>query len=171
MNNASAVARPPLDARAAFWAGLLAGLVFLILEMLLVPMFLGGSPWGPPRMIAAIAMGREVLPPPATFDLGIVMVALVIHFVLSILMAFVFALLANGRNVGTAIVIGIIFGLALYAFSFYVMTAVFPWFAEARNWVSILAHAAFGLVLGLTYSNLASRHLARRDPHVPPPNR
>ena len=28
-------------------------------------------------------MGKEVLPPPATFDLGIIMVAILIHFALS----------------------------------------------------------------------------------------
>ncbi|MFB8830009.1 hypothetical protein ACE0DR_13370 [Azotobacter sp. CWF10] len=52
-----------LDVRAGVWAGVIAGVVFLALEMLLVPLLMGGSPWGPPRMIAAIVMGRDVLPP------------------------------------------------------------------------------------------------------------
>jgi len=41
---------------------IIAGLVFMALEMMLVPLLQGGSPWGPPRMIAAIGMGKEVLP-------------------------------------------------------------------------------------------------------------
>ena len=146
------LAKPRLHAGAAVIAGLIAGAVFLVLEMLMVPMFLAGSPWGPPRMIAAMAMGPDVLPPPATFDLVILMVAMMIHFVLSIVLALVFALLARVRPMGTAIMIGAVFGLVVYLVSFYGMTAVFPWFAEARNWVSLFAHVMFGVVLGWAYA-------------------
>jgi hypothetical protein len=39
--------------------------------MLLAPMFTGApSSWAPPRAIGAIGLGKEVLPPPATFDRG-----------------------------------------------------------------------------------------------------
>lgn len=36
------------DWRAGAWAGLIAGLVFMMLEMAMVWMFLGQSPWGHP---------------------------------------------------------------------------------------------------------------------------
>jgi hypothetical protein len=42
--------------KAAILAGLIAGVVFMMLEMILVPVFMNGSPWAPPRMIAAIIM-------------------------------------------------------------------------------------------------------------------
>lgn len=45
-----------LNAKAAVWAGLIAGLIFMMMEMILV-WLTGGSPWGPPRMMAAIVMG------------------------------------------------------------------------------------------------------------------
>jgi hypothetical protein len=73
-----------LDWKAATWSGIIAGFVFLALEMVMVPVFAGGSPWGPPRMMAAIVLGEGVLPPPATFDLGVIMAAMGLHFVLSI---------------------------------------------------------------------------------------
>jgi biotin transporter BioY len=38
---------------------------------------------------------------------------------------------------------------------FYLMTAIFPWFAMARGGISIFAHAMFGLVLGWTYHAMA----------------
>ena len=60
--------RTKLDLRAAVLAGIAAGVLFIILEMALVALMMGDSPWAPPRMIAAIAMGEGVLPPPATFD-------------------------------------------------------------------------------------------------------
>lgn len=137
--------------KAAIWAGLVAGAVFMMLEMIMVPMFGGGSPWGPPRMIAAIAMGPDVLPPPATYDLTILMVAMAVHFVLSIVLAVVLAWIVRGRPMGTALIIGGVFGLAVYLFNFYGMTVVFPWFAMARNWISIFAHVVFGLAAAWSY--------------------
>ncbi len=152
-----------INVKAALWAALIAGAVFMMLEMLMVPIFMDGSPWGPPRMIAAIGMGDGVLPPPATFDAGIMMVAMLIHFSLSVIFAFAFAFIARGRAMGMAIGLGAVFGLVVYLITFYGMTAFFPWFAMARGWVSIVAHVAYGAVLGLVYAAVArDRHTERR---------
>lgn len=139
------------DWTAAVWAGVIAGLVFMMLEMILVPMFMGGSPWGPPRMIAAIALGEGVLPPPDTFAPGILAVAVVVHFALSIVYALILAALIAGSSRGTAIWVGAGFGLVLYLVNFYLFTAIFPWFAMARNWISVFSHIMFGLVGGWAY--------------------
>jgi uncharacterized membrane protein YagU involved in acid resistance len=146
-----------ISAKAAIWAAIIAGAVFMMLEMLMVPVFMGGSPWGPPRMIAAIGMGNGVLPPPATFDAGIMMVAMLIHFGLSVILAFLFAFIARGRTVGMATMLGAVFGLVVYFVSFYGMTAVFPWFAMARGWIGIFAHIMYGAVLGFVYASIARR--------------
>ncbi|MEJ7805286.1 MAG: hypothetical protein WKG03_05125 [Telluria sp.] len=156
MHESLAVA-PRINAKAALWAAIIAGAVFMMLEMIMVPVFMGGSPWGPPRMIAAIGMGEGVLPPPATFDAGIMMVAMLIHFGLSVILAFLFAFIARGRTVGMATMIGAAFGLAVYFVTFYGMTAVFPWFAMARGWIGIFAHIVFGAVLGWVYASQARR--------------
>ncbi len=146
-----------LNWKAAISAGLIAGLIFMMLEMILVATIGGGSPWGPPRMIAAIAMGAEVLPPPASFDMGVFVVAMMVHFALSILLGIVFAAIAEAARWRTAAAsaFGLAFGLLIYLFHFYGMTALFPWFAMARGAISIFAHAAFGLVLGYSYRRLA----------------
>jgi uncharacterized membrane protein YagU involved in acid resistance len=153
----SAVARR-IDWMAAIWAGLIAGLVFLMVEMAMLPLFLGESPWAPPRMMAAMVMGEDVLPPPATFSLGVLMVAMVVHFVLSIIYAFVLAPIVAGSGAGPAIGVGALFGLAIYVINFYGFAPLlFPWFTEARNWVTIFAHVVFGLVLAGSYKTLAVR--------------
>ena len=143
--------------KAAVWAGLIAGVVFMMLEMLLVGTIGGGSPWGPPRMIAAIGMGKDVLPPPASFDLSIMIVAMLIHFVLAIVLGIVFALIVARWNMGliTMAVAGAAFGMVVYLITFYGFTALFPWFAMARNGISLFSHAMFGLVLGWSYYVLA----------------
>jgi len=156
MNDSIAVA-PQIDVKAALWAALAAGIVFMMLEMVMVAVFMGESPWGPPRMIAAIGMGEGVLPPPATFDAVIMMVAMAIHFGLSVILAFIFAFIARGRDVAVATMIGAAFGLILYFVSFYGMTAVFPWFAKARGWIGIFAHIMYGAVLGFVYASIARR--------------
>lgn len=154
-----------INSKAAIQAGLIAGLVFMMLEMLLVATIGGGSPWAPPRMIAAMVMGESVLPPPASFDLVVFMVAMVIHFILSIVLAYVFAAITEAARLskGAAAGVGLLFGLAVYVINFYGMTAVFPWFAMARNGISIFAHLMFGLVLGYSYRALAPAVAARDE--------
>lgn len=146
---------PKINAKAALWAAFAAGAAFMMLEMIMVPVFMGGSPWGPPRMIAAIVMGKGVLPPPATFDAVVLMVAMLIHFGLSVILAFLFAFIARGRALGMAIGIGAVFGLVVYVISFYGMTMIFPWFATARGWIPIFAHIVYGAVLGCVYVSVA----------------
>lgn len=150
-----------VDWSAAVWAGIISGAVFVMLEMLMVPMFLDGSPWGPPRMIAAIVLGRDVLPmpegPPPTFDAGVLMAAMVVHFALSVAYAVALALAISRMSTGAAIGAGAVFGLVLYLINFYVLTAVFPWFAMARNWVSIVVHVLFGVIAAAAYKALEKR--------------
>jgi hypothetical protein len=147
-----------INFKKAILAGIIAGLIFMMLEMILVSMFLGGSPWGPPRMIAAIIMGKEVLPPPATFDLGVLMMAMMLHLVLSVVYAIILALIVNRMSVGLAILVGAVFGFLLYLINFYVMTGIFPWFANARNWVSAVSHITFGIAAAWSYVGLVRRH-------------
>lgn len=143
--------------RAVLWAALASGVIFMMLEMFMVALFMGESPWGPPRMIAAIGMGKGVLPPPATFDVGIMMVAMLIHFGLSVVFAFLFAFIARGHSVAMATTLGAAFGLVVYFIAFYGMTAVFPWFAMGRGWIGIFAHIVYGATLGLVYASIAQR--------------
>lgn len=153
-----------LDIKAAIWAGIIAGVVFMMLEMVLVATVGGGSPWGPPRMIAAIGMGKDVLPPPATFDLGVMIIAMAIHFVLAILLGMILGLIVSRWKLGlmASIGVGAIFGLAVYLVNFYGFTALFPWFAMARTPITLLTHVMFGTVLGWSYHALAVRHFASR---------
>jgi hypothetical protein len=44
--------------------------------------------------------------------------------------------------------LGGLLGLLLYGINFYGFTAVFPWFAEGRSWVSMFTHIVFGMIHG-----------------------
>ena len=130
-------------------AGLVAGAVFVMMEMVLVATIGGGAMWGPPRMMGAIVLGEGVLPPPATFDAAVVAVGMMVHFLLSAVLGAVFVALA-GKRVDSAafkLLLGGLFGLVVYVVNFYGMTALFPWFAMARNGITIASHIVFGVVI------------------------
>ncbi|BAK76663.1 hypothetical protein NH8B_1847 [Pseudogulbenkiania sp. NH8B] len=145
------------DWRAASLAGVLAGVVFLLLDMLAMVMA-GGSPWAPTHMIAAIVMGNSALGSPAMFNIGIVVVALIVHFALAIGMGLILGLIMApfhfDSSWGMASAVGVVFGFVIYVVNFYGMTQFFPWFAEARSWTTLIAHLVFGIVAADAYLKL-----------------
>jgi uncharacterized membrane protein YagU involved in acid resistance len=144
------------------WAGLIAGVVFMMMEMLLVWLVQGQSPWGPPRMIAAMIMGEEVLPPPATFSFGIMMVAMMIHFMFSIIYGLIGAWIVHRFDMLAALGIGAVLGFAIYVVNFHIVVpAMFSWFVGARGGISILSHVVFGMALTGSYVALRHRHVRR----------
>ena len=103
------------DWKAGAWAGVIAGLVFVMLEMGMVWMIQGQSPWGPPHMMAAMALGKEVLPPPGTwapFDVKIMLTAMMIHLPLSIALGLIGAWLMHRFDWAGGLMIGAGLGLA-----------------------------------------------------------
>ena len=147
-----------LDWKAAIWAGVIAGLVYVMLAMALI-MMQGMSPWGPPRMMAAMVMGKGVLPPPASFDMMIVMVGMMVHLVLSVILAIVLGWGISRLRLGmaAAIIVGAIFGIIVYYIDFYGFTVIFPWFAMNRSLTILFSHAMFGAVGGGVYRAIAAR--------------
>jgi hypothetical protein len=143
-----------VDWRAAVLAGVIAGAIFLVLEMVLPTLLIGSSPWVALRYTASMMLGDGVLPPPAGFDATVVLVGLLIHFVLSILYACVLAFIIHRGGLLTGIIGGALFGLAIFAINYYTFTLFFPWFFSLRSWIAVLAHVLFGAVAGGLYESL-----------------
>ena len=150
---------PHLDRKKALWAGMIAGLVFMMVEMIMVAMFQGMSPWAPPCMMAAMALGTSVLPPPADFSMKIMMIAMMIHLPLSMIYGLILGWAVHRLQMGAALLAGAAFGLiAVYFVNFYVVAPMaFPWFTEARNWISVISHVMFGVVLAGAYVAMRRR--------------
>ena len=85
--------------------------------------------------------------------------ATVLHFALSIIYGLVFAhgIRALASGAVARLLIGLGFGLVLYGVNMYGFTVVFPWFSLVRDWVTVVAHLIFGLVLAGTYILLVSQ--------------
>jgi len=146
------------DWSAAVLAGAIAGAVFLVLGVFLMTLATGESLLEPPRMIAAIILGRGALQSPQAFSVGIVLTAFVVHFALAIVLALILRLIMASFNLDSSMrmtsVAGSAFGVAVYLINFYGMTRFFPWFAEARNWASLLVHIVFGVMTADLYMRL-----------------
>ena len=146
--------RQLVDWSAALWAGFIAGVVFLALNMVLMTQVVGGNVWVIIRYFASLVMGEGVLAPPATFDPLITIVALVVHFVLSIIFGLILAIIIHRWGLLIGIVLGAVFGLALYSINIYALTRFFPWFFVMNHWTFVVAHIIFGAVAGGVYEGL-----------------
>jgi uncharacterized membrane protein YagU involved in acid resistance len=146
------------DWRAAALAGVIAGVVFLALGVVLMALMAGGSVLEPPRMVAAILLGRGALQSPQAFSIGIVLAAFGVHFALAIVFALILGLIMTSFNLdssmGMASLAGGAFAVVVYLINFYGMTQFFPWFAEARNLASLFSHIVFGIVAANMYMRL-----------------
>lgn len=150
---ATAFSESGINWSAAARAGLVGGAAFLALDMVLVPLFSGGGS-EPLRLIAAIVLGEKVLSPSATMSASVVLVALLVHMVLSTLYGLTISLIVHRTGIATASLLGSIAGLGLYVLNFYVFTSVFPWFATERTWVTVLVHLVFGFVVAWSYTSM-----------------
>lgn len=143
------------DWAAAAVAGFVACAFFSAVEMLMVLLVSGQSPWVPPRMVAAIVLGPGILSQPATFDVSIVAMALLVHAAIGVVLGVVLgAIIAPFRldsDIVTVSIAGGVFGLVVYVVNFYVMTQMFPWFIESRGWTMVLGHVVFGAFAGYMY--------------------
>lgn len=99
------------------------------------------------RLTAALLMGPGVLPPPSTARWDILLAATLIHFALSITYTLAPALLPTRLPGGPGILLGALYGLGIYILNMYGFTLLFPWFAVARDWVTLLTHLVFGITL------------------------
>lgn len=150
---------------AAIAAGIAAGIIATGAQVALWWAFLENAvPWylyRDARLTAAMLMGREVLPPPSTFDWKVMAIATLIHFMLSIAYSLILARLISRLGIKVSLVAGLFYGLGIYAVNMYGMTFIFPWFSAARDWITVVTHVVFGLSLAGIYKAL-SRHSPQR---------
>lgn len=152
MQNSRSGLRQLVDWRAAIIAGFVAGMVFLLLNVIAIPLaFGGGSGWIIIRYLASIVMGPEVLPPPDTFDLSITVVALLVNFSLSLVFALILAFITHRWGLIIGIILGGLLGLALYGINLYTFTLLVPWFFALNSPFFAAVHFIFGAVAGGVY--------------------
>ncbi|MFN3565758.1 MAG: hypothetical protein ACK4V1_07220 [Burkholderiaceae bacterium] len=147
--------------RSALAAGLIGGVAYLLMQALWTPLRTGENLWTWMNMSGAIVLGSGALQARDTFDLPVLIVALLVHFALALVYGAVLALLLSRGDTGAlrwrlvpTTAVGALFGLALYALNYHVFTLWFPWFAELRHGVTIFNNVVFGAATAFAYAQL-----------------
>jgi len=147
------------DALAALGAGLLAGVLATVVQIIL--WWLAAIPvmetlWRDTRLTAAIVLGADALTAPSATPWTLMLVAALIHFMLSGLYGLVLACFIDRLAIGRALLAGGFFGAVLYIVNLYGFSLLFPWFAVTRDAITALTHVAFGILLAGGYFKLRS---------------
>lgn len=145
--------RQVVDWEAALWAGVISGILMLMLTMLLGWITLG-SPWLYVRLAASIVMGESALPPPAGFELNVFLVGLVVHMLLSIFYGCFIAVVIFRWGLLVGFLGGAVLGLAIYVINFFAVSYFFPWFYPLHSWIFLLSTVLFGALAGGIYELL-----------------
>ena len=144
----------PFSPRAAINAGIISGIIATIVQVALWWLFQEPLPeilYRDARLTAAILMGPDVLPPPASLSWKVMIVATFIHFLISIGYSMILARLIFRRDTLFSLLLGAIFGGGVYGINMYGFTVIFPWFSMARDWITFFTHIAFGISLAASY--------------------
>lgn len=129
-------------------AGIAAGTVFLLVNIILTPLVLEVESTVILRYMASLVLGTEVLTEGSALT---VVVALIVHYVLSILFTLVIAIVVHRWGLVVGIVGGGTLGTAFYAINLYTFTLFFPWFFAINSNVFLLSHVLFGMTAGGIY--------------------
>lgn len=147
------------DWTAAAVSGFAAGAVLMVLDLFWSAFFTPDGPWRTSHMIAPIFTGADsVRTSGYEFSLGVVAVALTVHYVLGIFFGLVMAALLVQLQLdsspGMALVAGATLGCGLYLINFELLAGFFPWLVALRGADTLAAHVVFGVVAALLYCRL-----------------
>jgi hypothetical protein len=151
-------AAPPMrklvDWSAAVRAALVAGTVFLLVDLFVVPALMGGSFWISVRLVGSIVLGGQVLAPPATAHVGALLACILVHYALALAMTGVIAYVVHRGGLIGGILGGAALGVAFYFINYYTFSYFFPQFFPMKHWSVLASHALFGAVAGGVYELL-----------------
>ena len=151
-----------LDWRAALPAGLAAGTAFLMLELVTHALFGAGSPFGPAHVTLHGLLGAEGAP--HQYDLGPVLVGLLLHFNLSVVVILPLAVFIHPwKKRYLAAAVGFLYGYTLYFINFNLFAVAIPLLAGARDWFMLLDYALFGTMGAWFYVALRDRVAAQAN--------
>jgi hypothetical protein len=145
------------------YAGIIAGALFLALEMFLIRATGRGGFWDPVRLSASIAMGNAVVASERPITSDIIFIGMLVHFLLAIWYAVVLGMVVHKLRTVPALLVGAVFGLLMYVFHFHVLAGMYPWVVGFRSWMAIITHVIFGISVAWIYKQLHVRQLMRES--------
>jgi hypothetical protein len=145
--------RQVVDLRAAVIAGLVSGILFLVVASLVTTNALG-TPVSVIRLFASVVLGEGILNPGMAVSPIAWVAALAVHLIYSLLFGLLVAYVVHRWGFIVGIIGGGLLGLALYFINFYSFSLLFPWLFAFRGTLLMLGHVLFGAVTGGLYELL-----------------
>lgn len=152
-----------IDGKTAVVAGIVAGILATLVEMLLwwvAGFAVRETLFRDAGFAAAIVLGRGALVAQPAFAWPVMLTATLVHFALSVVYAGLLSAVIARLSPRASIAAGAIFGLALYAINMYGFTLIYPWFAATRDGITASAHVVFGITAAAACKVLQSRRRA-----------
>lgn len=144
-------------------AALFAEAAFLLM-MTAAALLMGMDAWQPSRMAGALVLGPAAMVP-AGFDAGDVLTGLGMHAGMAVLVGLLYALLLPRLRL-SPIAGGILTGMLLYLFGFWVLPLLFPewlapfWVPTSGKILQAVTHTFYGVVFGWVYARRVQRRQA-----------
>lgn len=151
MANENSGMRAAVDWSAAFWSGIISGIIFYLLNIFLIPFVYGGNSWNIIRYLASPVLGESILPPPATFNIQSLLISIICTIILAIFFTLIVSYVLHRGGIIVGIVGGALFGLALYFINFNTLTLLVPWLYALNSPLMMLNHIIFGILAGGLY--------------------
>jgi hypothetical protein len=151
----------PFRVLPAVGAGLVGGAVFLVVELVFLPIVNHVPADWILRLIGSLTAGPVTLSWPAGQIGSLVVNTLLAHAALSVAYALLLCRMEDEVSPTGSVAVGALMGFAIYLVNFYLLSPIFPWFASARGVVTIAAHVLYGVTTALTHRGLRRREIAR----------
>lgn len=129
-------------------AAIVAGTVFLLVNVIFTPVVLEADADLILRYFASIALGEDVL---LEGDTATIIVGVVVHYILSFVFTLITSIVVHRWGLAVGIIGGAILGLCFYTINFYLVVELFEWMFAIRSGVFLAAHILFGAVAGGVY--------------------
>lgn len=156
-----------LDWGAVVSAGLISGVIMLLISILLPWIFLG-DPFLIVRIMASVLLGPLVISAQAALAPGVYVVAILTHFSLSLFFAALIALIFHRYGMIVAFIGGAVMGVVIYFMNYYTFSLIFPWLLPYRTWMLLSGNIAFGALAGALYELFEDERLID-EPFFQPP--
>jgi O-antigen/teichoic acid export membrane protein len=141
---------PTIDWGMAILAGILAMIVFAIIEMAFSWAMRGTSPLRPLVIFGTVTLNALSPSTPVGGGIRTAAVGAVLLLALGALSGVILGYLVHRLGVVAAAIAGALFGLAMYAVDLYGVAQLFPSLVDLRDWMSALAYGIQGaLTAGL----------------------
>lgn len=157
--------RPAVAVSNAITAGMLAGLIGGVAQaiwLMILAAVMGMTAWAPLKLISTMVLGMGPMETPG-FAGGPVLMGAILHLLIMTLVGGLFALIVRNVGLGSSVILGIVYGLAVWLISQYVLWVLIQPEAALMitGWVAAISLVIYGLVLGWLYPSFRSRYAPR----------